>query len=429
MATSEVNKTDKEPSNLPKVRVGTVTSMMTEDGTSPTVKQSVRQESLLKRALWISKQTHHPYYAAGLYAFAFGTTCLSSGLVYGWPSLRRLLIQEGSTMDERTLGVIFTVGSITTQSCRFFYGIARDRWLGTKFTACISLLSAAVGSIGIALSNGDNGASLAISMFFVAMGSGSQLCLQPVAGLFDSSIQGAILASLSGAFQISGLVFVALTAISSNRKLAFSSFSAILFGLCLFAGFLLPLNQFVRIGKDVVHATEEEIPPVDNVAAGDNVGAVQQNEHEQPKSTMPNSNGDFVEDSNDPENIVQLEEPLTPNAAPTAMELLKCTEYIWLVIWFTVNLVPLQYYIATIGFQLEQKGDDTGTYTRLFSIIYAASAIFSPFLGKFADVAGMGIAQAVATTTSAISFFLLSSYQISLNGHAVGMAFYGLGAY
>jgi MFS transporter, LAT3 family, solute carrier family 43, member 3 len=405
--------------------------MMTDDSTSPTVKQSVRQESLLKRALWISKQTHHPYYAAGLYAFAFGTTCLSSGLVYGWPSLRRLLIQEGSTMDERTLGVIFTVGSITTQSCRFFYGIARDRWLGTKITACVSLLSAAVGSIGIALSNGDNGASLAISMFFVAMGSGSQLCLQPVAGLFDSSIQGAILASLSGAFQISGLVFVALTAISSNRKVVFSSFSAILFGLCLLAGFLLPLNQFVRIEKDVVHATEEEMPPIDDAAAGDNVGAVQQNEHDQPKSTqtMPNSNGDFVDDSKDPEKIVQLEEPLTPNAAPTAMELLKCTEYIWLVIWFTVNLVPLQYYIATIGFQLEQKGDDTGTYTRLFSIIYAASAIFSPFLGKFADVAGMGIAQAVATTTSAISLFLLSSYQISLNGHAVGMAFYGLGAY
>lgn len=63
----------------------------------------------------------------------------------------------------------------------------------------------------------------------------------------------------------------------------------------------------------------------------------------------------------------------------------------------------------------------------MFSIIYAASAAVSPFLGKFSDTAGLGISQGLATACVAISLFMIASTTISLEVHAVGMGFYGVG--
>lgn len=106
---------------------------------------------------------------------------------------------------------------------------------------------------------------------------------------------------------------------------------------------------------------------------------------------------------------------------------LKSSEYIWLVIWFSAVLIPLQYYIATIGYHMEQKGDVDAKYTKYFAILYAGSAVTSPFLGTICDAFGLGVGQGVATTLSAISLLLLSSDSISLEAHVVGMAFYGTG--
>ena len=39
-------------------------------------------------------------------------------------------------------------------------------------------------------------------------------------------------------------------------------------------------------------------------------------------------------------------------------------EYICLLVWFSVVVTPSQYYVLSIGYQLEQKGDDAGDYTR-----------------------------------------------------------------
>ena len=107
--------------------------------------------------------------------------------------------------------------------------------------------------------------------------------------------------------------------------------------------------------------------------------------------------------------------------------ILRTAEYILLLVWFSVSLVPLQYYIGTIGFQLDQRGDENGRFTTMFSIIYAASAGVAPFLGKFADVTGLGISQGLATIYVALSLFMLASTTISLEVHAVGMGFYSVG--
>jgi len=112
-------------------------------------------------------------------------------------------------------------------------------------TACVSLLAATCGCLGIAFCDANNNILLAISLILVGLGSSVQLCLQPVTGLFSFQYQVSILASLSGAFQVSGLMFFALTSISTDRRLGFGMFGVILLGLLLCAVYLLPQRHFI----------------------------------------------------------------------------------------------------------------------------------------------------------------------------------------
>jgi len=109
----------------------------------------------------------------------------------------------------------------------------------------------------------------------------------------------------------------------------------------------------------------------------------------------------------------------------TAVELIKSAEYILLILWFTIMLVPMQYYIGTIAFQLERKGDSDSNYLRYFSMFYASSALLSPALGKIADMAGLGVTQLIATVLITSSLFILTSS--SLNFNLVGLVCYGIG--
>jgi LAT3 family solute carrier family 43 protein 3 len=44
----------------------------------------------------------------------------------------------------------------------------------------------------------------------------------------------------------------------------------------------------------------------------------------------------------------------------TWVNLYRYAEYIGLLLWFTVVVTPSQYYVLSIGYQLEQKGDAVG---------------------------------------------------------------------
>ena len=103
-------------------------------------------------------------------------------------------------------------------------------------------------------------------------------------------------------------------------------------------------------------------------------------------------------------------------------------EYICLLVWFSVVVTPSQYYVLSIGYQLEQKGDADGEYTRAFTLMYGFSAIFAPLGGAVADRFGVGFAQLVATTLTAASLFALLSPSLPLQipgiaAHSVGRLF------
>lgn len=422
----------------------------------------------------------HDYIPIGHFVFSFITASLASGLVYGWPSLRlQLISEEGSSLDEKTLAAIFTVGTWASQSSGFLFGIARDRWLGTRIAASIAILLTAMGTIGIAFSSNKSGISLIASMFFVGMGTGAHTILLPVACLFDLNVQGTILNILTGGFQISGLMFLILTSISHNRKIPFTCFGIILTVLGSIAAMILPRHQFNTVDNSDVEITPDAFQNKEfkeqnedknakvsflthqykpagtiNIGIQDNPEAETVDEGIQIEKTKEHNDDEnsklplFAHQLKSAETVYDcIEEDLqvgTVNGAvqiekleelnddenarlPSLVDQLKSAEYICLVLWLSIILIPLQVYIATIGYQLEQKGDESGKFTRLFSIVYASSAVASPLLGKIADFAGLGIAQAVATILTALSFFILSSNSIPLNVHAIGMMTYCFG--
>uniref|UniRef100_A0A7S2UQL5 Major facilitator superfamily (MFS) profile domain-containing protein n=1 Tax=Attheya septentrionalis TaxID=420275 RepID=A0A7S2UQL5_9STRA len=321
----------------------------------------------------------------GLFGFSFITISLTAGLVYGWPALRRNVLLE-TDMSERTLGGIFTAGAWSTQGGRFLFGVGRDRF-GTRSTTGIALGSVMLGSIGVALCDG-NSIVLGISIFAMGLGSGAQLCLQPVAGLFPTR-SGTVLASLSGAFQISGLVFLVLTSISDDRRYTFGAFSLLIFVLGIAACFILPRgSSFLPEGK--ASSNDDDAESLES----------------------------FAEDGS---------HPSVPAPFVTALDQMKSLEYVTLIAWFSVCVLPLQFYVGSIGFQLENRGDDDGFYTSLFSIIYAGAAILAPVGGNLSDRFGLGVTQGMATLLTAVSFLLLGFNSISLQVHVVGLVCYSVG--
>lgn len=343
--------------------------------------------------------------------FTITTAALSAGLVYGWPALRRtLVVNEQSSLTEAQFGMIFTAGSWSNLSAQFFAGLARDHisGCGTRTTACVCLLAALAGTLGIAFCGESNFFVLLLSMFGIGISSGAFLVMLPVAGLFSLERQGTILSSFSGGFQISGLVFLLLAAISSDRRASFGGFSVVLGFLILGSFYMLPKDQFVKWEweADKEKESEKEYLSV-SVSENDIEGDV--------AVTVPSkTRDDDVSDYKAPMDTAILDQ-------------IRSWEYSFLLLWFSVQLIPLQYYVATIGLQLERKGDDDGTYTNIFSILFASSAIAAPLIGKITDMAGLGISQALASGLNSLSMVILGLESVPLPAHIVGLVCYDLG--
>ena len=364
-----------------------------------------------------------------LYVFSFLCTSLTAGVVFGWPALRQQLQEDGSELSEKTLGAIFTAGSWSIFGGRFFTGLVRDRY-GTRLMVCLCLIAVALGTLGVGLSDPNSSITLGVSLFFVGLGSGVQLGILPVAGLFPQNT-GLITSSITGAFQISGLVFLALTSGSSSRKASFTYYSAFILLLTIFAMFLLPKgNSFVASNEELSDQQSEDNHNTDvpvNICSEKDLSLSSPNQNEveeleegkEGANDSANSNNSGISQTT---NTMDNEDP-TPNA----IDQLKSLEYHFLVAWFSTCLVPLQYYIGSIGFQLEGKGDDDGFYTDLFSIVYAGVIIMAPVGGALCDRLGLGFTQGLATLLTATSLFILGSETISLKGQSGGLVVYGMG--
>lgn len=355
-----------------------------------------------------------------LFLFAFGCTSLVAGVIYGWPALRQQLIEDGSTLTERQLGAVYTAGSWSVQGGRFFTGLARDRY-GTRAVACGALICTMAGAVGVALADASNAVTLGVSLFIMSLGAGCQLVMQPIGSLFPQT-SNAIISSLSGSFQISGLVFLALTSFPSlTRRQAFLGYAGVVAILTVMAWWWLPVSVSFLPSEASEEATDQ-----DDNQLEDNGGA----EAEKTQKNFP-----VITASKDAHNEDNRENAssVKPNSSspinnPTKLQQMISVEFLGLLAWFTILLVPMQYYVGSIGFQLEEKGDD-GFYTDLFNIIYAAVAVLAPAGGYLSDHIGLGWTQGVSTVMVALSFFVLGAETdvIPLPAQTVGLVLYSVG--
>lgn len=304
-----------------------------------------------------------------IYLLAYIITALTSGLVYAWPVLILHLRKMGSILSNERLTQIYTLGAFSTQGNQLLFGIARDRY-GTKISTVISLVCVVGGLVGISFSDPNGVAQLGVCIFFIGLGSGGQLCLQPVAALFVGWTS-TVLLSLSGAFNLSGLVFIILDRIFDDSKIAFLWFAGVIMLLVIVASLVLPVGSSFVLPDDAI---EEEV--------------IEENLDE-------DNNNAEIEVTVTSENLPESD--VLPNGEEirTAYNQIKNVEYIALVGWFSVCVTPLQYYLTAIQ-------------SEVFSIIYAFGAVICPLLG-FTDFFGLGFSQCIGSTLCAVSFFLLNS--------------------
>jgi len=284
---------------------------------------------------------------------------------------------------------------------------------------------------------------LTACLVLLGIGSGGQLCLQPVAGLFPNHT-GMVLASLSGAFQVSGLVFLLLTASPTvSLKTACWAFGGGMLVVVGIAAVLLPTGDsflLVRENDSNDNGDDEERgdtkvgneQPLQNQRDGDDEGetilvaAATDTKEENNNNNSNRAKVELLAEGSDD----QTRQPENNNKSkqPTAWEQIKTPEYLLLVLWFSVGIVPMQYYVGIIGYQLETLGDDTGVYTDLFSYCYAGAALTAPLAGYFADRFGLGVAQGLATAQASLPFFLLACKdRLPLGVQAIALVSYGIG--
>lgn len=322
-------------------------------------------------------------------------------------------------MSENELGAVFTCGAWSVQGGRFLVGIARDKY-GTRVTVCMCLFLVAIGSLLIACSESNNLAGICFGMLFLGMGSGAQLCVQPVAGLFPEATSTAM-ATLSGAFQLSGLVFLTCSLVAKSGAERFGAylghalFVAVLF---MFSLKLLPKGVSFAI-VDVSSETKGNEKDVDNSLTIDEVDV-----SDDSKTKAP-------EEAKETDSVPVPTVPSKTHTSPAVhfgksrKQLFTCDEFLALIFWFSVMVTPSQYYVLSIGYQLERMGDTDGSYSTAFGLIYGFSAPLAPLAGLCADTMGVGFAQGMASILSAIGFALL--FVDDLSAQYFGMACYSVG--
>ena len=342
-------------------------------------------------------------------------------------------------MTENELGAVFTCGAWSVQGGRFLVGLARDKY-GTRNTVVTCLAMVCVGSVLIATSGSGNLAGMCFGMLFLGMGSGAQLCVQPVASLFPEATLTAM-ASLSGAFQLSGLVFLVCSQVGNTGAKRVGAY----LGHAVLVSVLLGVS--VKVLPKGVSFTEEVNtdnegtgdPGSHNTKGGDTERGIGIGDGDAaPVAAVDVSLQTLHVSSPNQALLTVPTHALPPAPAPTTRlvspaahfgkprsALFASDEFLALAVWFSVMVTPSQYYVLSIGYQLERMGDDTGRFTTAFGLIYGGSAPLAPLAGLLCDKCGVGFAQLVATALSATGFAFL--FIDDLNSQYFGMACYSVG--
>ena len=373
-----------------------------------------------------------------LLAYGLFMTTLVAGVVYGWQSFRAVFIAEG-VLDEgcasdggdgecpsqaKELGVIFACGAWSVQACRMVTGLARDRY-GTRVCVVGVMLIVAVGIVLLAVSPSQSLALFCVGYFLLGIGAGVQLCMQSISMLFGK-YQGAASATLSGAFTLSAVI--PLVCAEGIKSVATgpdgTSYADARLGVLMvwcvtvvvFAAsalWLMPKGGEFR--ESVRYLAGKKADDDDDEAKKKIAKEEKEDEGAPPPAHAPPANG----------------HRRAPHEGKSAREQLVSLDFIFLAVWFTVMLLPTNYFIISVGDQLEDMGDGDGTITRGFQLVWVLSTVLSPLAGYSADVVGRGSTMTLAMGCYAASFAMLGFGDersgLSLNAQWINFVCFNVG--
>ena len=356
----------------------------------------------------------------------------------------------------KRLGVVFVCGSWSVQACRMVTGLLRDRY-GTRVTVLGVMLLVAVGIVLLGLAPPNSLALLSIGYFLLGVGAGVQLCMQSVAMLFGK-YQGTVSAALSGGFTASAAVPLIIA--ESIRALVDDSNSyrharlVVMLGyaglVILSAGsalWLMPrggdFNEVLAVlkgsgGGGDSRGGGRSSRDEDGMEDGDCTWDA----HARAGAETTKSVGDVAEvqvvavkggmegaeeggetcaaaDASKPPPLRKVSVAAAPNRAThegkTARAQLMSLDFIFLASWFTVMLLPNNFFIISIGDQLEDMGDDDRSMTTGFALVWVLSTLVAPIAGLSADFIGRG-----ATMTFSMGCYVASFALLGVGGGGSG---------
>jgi len=359
-----------------------------------------------------------------LLAYGLFMTTLVAGVVYGWQSFRAVFIAEGVLSEgcdadsadgecpsqAKELGLIFACGAWSVQACRMVTGLVRDRY-GTRVCVVGVMLTVAVGIVLLAVSPPQSLAVFCVGYFLLGIGAGVQLCMQSISMLFGE-YQGAASATLSGAFTLSAVIPLAcaeaIKSVASDddggtassyadaRGGVLSAWCVTVVVFAASAMWLMPRGGEFR--ESVRYLVGER-------------GGDEKNKREEKKNDDEDDEEDGDDESHEraPANAAKAANGhrRAPHEGKSAREQLVSLDFILLAAWFTVMLLPTNYFIISVGDQLEGMGDDDGEITRGFQLVWVISTVLSPIAGYSADVVGRGSTMTFAMGCYAASFAML----------------------
>lgn len=316
-----------------------------------------------------------------LLSFSFCT----SGVVFGWPALVLILNDEGvyaelcedSRLDcearKVRLSLVFSAGIFCLLGGRFFWGLLLDRH-GPRVTSFLSALLIIIGAAMFGASMSTTGLDLYIPAYaLIGLGGpGIHLANFHSSNLFPA-MKRTVIASFSGVFGTSGLVFVVFRAAYSagiSPGVIWAAYAALT--MCIAIGYLVVQpRRIFAIGE--------------GLAAGSCCALM----------VVKSSNGQVSSKAS--------------GRSLSIREAVTNWKMIGLGVYFAISFLHLQFYLGQAEDILDKLGDKEygNVYLMVFSIIgSSALAIFYP-VGQLLDKCGFEVAFSVSLIL-AIAFNVIS---------------------
>ena len=360
-----------------------------------------------------------------VYGVAVVVSLLSSGVVFGWPSLLVILQREGVFMElcddgesdcsARLLRLsgVFSAAFFSLLASRLVFGVVLDKF-GPKVCSVCGLLCCALGAALFAVASSTSGVeTFEIGYGLLGFGGpGVHVSSFHLSNLFAKRKRRLIISTFSGIFSASGLLFIVFrylheSGVASRRDL-FASYSGLLVFLAGLITYVQPLHT-LQAGDSMLCGRRTCRMQVlrASTQASSNLDGLDQKQDNDCRAVAKKSTR-----LKDRKIVVQCISPLS---------ILAC-------LFLSVTFLHLQFYLSNIRQLLSPLGtaSEVGDYLLLFNVVGSLGILAAPLVSKVLD---RGFASGFSLAIMICLGFNLTTYVKVLHVQVLTFALWSVGRF